>query len=153
MEIHKLKTVYDKILSDIETSPESSYNNFEPVWKNLSIEEKSVLRQFIIRYFNATLGANNISLDKQFHLAHIATYVELDYNGNTAIPSLRLTENIKDVQIAKLFYDLKKAGYIDNTSEEIASSISNLFSLNFDTIFSYLSNPLRFEKALPLFKE
>jgi hypothetical protein len=37
MDINNLRTIYDKILSDIETTPESAYDNFEPLWKNLPI--------------------------------------------------------------------------------------------------------------------
>jgi hypothetical protein len=84
------------------------------------------------------------------YMTEIEVTIGLEYDGNKSITHLNLTDNVKDVQIAKIFYDLKKSRKIDNSLFEIAKAVSQLFNLNFDTILSYLNNPSRFEKPQPL---
>jgi hypothetical protein len=151
MDAKKLISIYDKMVADLNSNPGNVYDNFKAEWSKLNTVEQEVLKPFVGKYHTNVVSGNTISIEKQMYLTEIIVMMNLEYEGQRQHIKLNLSSSIKDVQIAKLFYDLKDKGYIENNYEDIATAVSNIFDVKFETMFSYLNNPARFDKAIPLF--
>jgi hypothetical protein len=150
MDINKLKTIYEQLVSKIESKPETAFPFLNSEWANLTYAEKEVLRLFIDRYHDIVFKENKLNLENQFYLTEIFVIFEMEIEGEFSTGKLLLSPNIKDIQIAKLFYELKNRSHILNTSEELAGVIAKVFDRKFKTILSYLNNPEKMTKAVPL---
>lgn len=150
MDINKLVAFYYQIVEKITSAPETAYDEFIKVWTLLTYEEKEVLKPFFYKFYLSIFDSDEMPIENKMFMTEIEVTIGLENEGNKSITHLNLTESVKDVQIAKIFYDLKKSGKIDNSLFEIAKAISQLFNLNFDTMLSYLNNPSRFDKSQPL---
>lgn len=150
MDIIKLKNIFEQIVSKIEKAPETTFEYFKKECSNLTYDEKEVLRLFIQRHHEEMFQESDLPLLNQFYFTEIYVHFDIEQEGFLPISKLRLSSTVDKVQIAKLFFDLKNNGHIQNTSEEIARAVANLFDLKFKTIFSYLNTPDKMEKAKPL---
>jgi hypothetical protein len=148
MDILKLKTIFEQLVSKIETQPETAFTFLNNEWLNLAYAEKEVLRLFIDRYHDIVFKENKLNLENQLFLTEI--FVVLESEGEFSTGKLFLNANVKDIQIAKLFYELKTNGCLLNTNEEIAGVIAKVFDKKFKTMLSYLNNPEKMTKANPL---
>jgi hypothetical protein len=155
MDVPKLKTILDQIIAKIETQPESAYDYFYEEWSKLYYDEKEVLKPFLAQYYLKLYNDMEIGVEKKMYMAEIEVSIGTEYSSNRFVNRLILTDNTthtKDVQIAKLFYELKTYGHITNTLEELAAFIANSFNLDYDTIYKYLTHPSdSLKKAKPLF--
>jgi hypothetical protein len=151
MEIKKLKFLFDYLVKNINASPEDTYNFFKAEWPKLSYDEREILRAIIGSYVSADLLHDETYPEFQFYWLAILQEAKTEYQGDNYQGKFILSDTIKDIQIAKLFYDLKSHGYIENTIEELATLVSNLFGLKYSTIYSYLNDPKKLIKTKPLF--
>jgi|SRR5450432_1873412 hypothetical protein len=110
MDIHKLKMIYEQLISKIESKPETASAFLNSEWANLSYAEKEVLRLFIDRYHEIVFKENKLNLENQFFLTEIFVILDIESEGEFSTGKLLLNANVKDIQIAKLFYELKTPG-------------------------------------------
>jgi hypothetical protein len=155
MEIKDLLTIYETIISKIESNPESAFEYFTSEWSKLMYEEKEIIKPFLAQYaFRIMREDSNVPVLNSMHMMQIEVDIATEYDSNRSVNKLTLTDNTthtKDVQIAKLFYDLKVRGHFTNTLEELAAFITNGFNLDYDTIYKYLTHPNdAIKKANPL---
>ncbi len=129
-----------KLKEDINNDYQLGYQAFIERWEGYEDDLKKLLKPQIYRYCHEDPSGEDVSI-KTFVLQAILNFLLEEYPDDLPKSKLKLTTNINDVDIAKLFYTLKQKGYIANTNEEIASNIANMFNLNENTIFSYLSDP------------
>ena len=136
-----------EIKSQIEIDSEKGYKHFIKVWEKLDGDSKRLLKYPILKICYEAITANpNIT---EIKVCYQAVLLYLDDENPVENRNLKfnLTSSINDVDVAKLFYTLKNRGYISNTLEELSEIISNVFGLNDNTIFSYLSDPQKMAKA------
>ena len=150
MNVANLKKVFESICAKIEKEPAGAFAHFKNEWSKLGLREKEVLVTFLNREYKKMYEENKSDLINQMHFTEIMVEIKFEYEGLNPMPKLRLDDDVKDVEIAKLFYLLRKYKRIYGSNEELAKIIAQLFDRNFETIFSNLSNPKRIEKAKSL---
>jgi hypothetical protein len=151
MNIKETKAVFDKIISDIHSDGEKGYESFTHQWSKLTYEQRQLLNFFLTRYVNYIFEREEfVAEEHQFYWIAILQEANSEFIGDNVGIKLALSDQVSDKQIAKLFYDLKTFGHIQDTLETIAKAIANLFNLNFNTVYKYLRNPGEFEKTRSL---
>jgi hypothetical protein len=81
MDIHKLKMIYEQLISKIESKPETASAFLNSEWANLSYAEKEVLRLFIDRYHEIVFKENKLNLENQFFLTEIFVILDIESEG------------------------------------------------------------------------
>lgn len=139
-----------KLQNDIFQDCQLAYSSFIERWNTYDEDLKKLLKPQVYRYCQDEASKESISI-KTFALQAIILFLLDEFPDDLPKSKLKLTTNINDVDIAKLFYTLKQRGYISSTNEEIAFNVAYMFDLNENTILSYLSDPnnkMRKAKAL-----
>lgn len=150
MNIKETKAAFDKIISDIHSDGEKGYESFRDQWGKLTYEQRQLLNFFLTRYVNYIFEREEFIEEHQFYWIAVLQEANSEFVGDTIGIKLALSDEVSDKQIVKLFYELKTSGYIQDTLERTAKAVSNLFNLNFNTVYKYLRNPSEFEKTRSL---
>jgi hypothetical protein len=151
MEVKKIKELFDYLVTNIHKDSEKTFSHFKAEWPKLTYDEREVLKGVIGSYITIDIIHDSNYPEYQFYWLAIFQEARTEYEGDHYKGKFILSETIRDTQIAKLFYDLKSHGYIQNTIEEMATLIANIFGLKHSTIYSYLNDPKKLSKAKPLF--
>jgi hypothetical protein len=141
MDIKKIYTIYETIVNKTESEPESLFAWFSTELKNFEYQEREVLYPFVKRYHARLINENFEPAINIMYLTEILHELDGEHVGNEGLFQELNLKGVTDIEIAKLFYELKVRGYIINTLPEISIAVSMLFGLKNTTILSYLSNP------------
>lgn len=164
MTFNEMESYMLDIKGKILSNPQEGYLYFTEKWENLSNEDKPVLIDYVIEMCLERIaikdGFNQSMINKTFsnYEVRLCCTAILKYLNEEAPPrknlQFQLTGGIKDVDVAKLFYELKANGYLENNNEELAEIIASVFfDVKEKTILSYIKNPgTKFNNAKNLFK-
>jgi hypothetical protein len=152
MKIHKLHSTFENIINTIDEDPQKGFDTYQLTITDYDYQDRSVLFHLFEKYLAFKSEHQSTPTTQILSLLKILVDLDMQLSGDSPIGSLTLGLGIKDVQIAKLFYDLKNSGVILSTYEEIANVISKIFGLKNKTLMSYLTNKKKMQKAKPLFK-
>jgi len=161
----EIKGFIEDVRNDIFNGPEKGYSLFIKKWSQIDEDSKSVIRQFVIEFCLERIGITEefhpgfpsrgfTNLEVRIACTKMYKYLENELLGKANSPKLELGKGISVKDITTVFKLLKDAGYIKNTSSEIANMILNSFKVKSNsTIKTYLENPKELFHASSKFKK
>lgn len=152
MNIPELKLAFDAMVDKMNSNPANGSESIKSQWKDLKPEERQTLKPFFIKQLWIELATTIEATERQFYWVELCNSLSDELTDEGPIQPLYLADKIKDIQIAKIFYELRRNGVLENTNEEIAKALAQLFGLNPKTILSYLNEPRRLAKAQSLLR-
>lgn len=152
MNIPELKRKFDAMVKKMKVNPDKGSSSIKNEWKTLMPDERKILRPFFTKQLWFELAKTIEATEAQFYWVELCNELSDESTEEGPIQPLYLSDNIKDIQVAKHFYDLRKNKVLENTNEELAKALSQIFGLNLKTMLSYINEPRRLSKAQPLLK-
>ena len=126
------------------------FNYFIEKWMNLDKEEIESLKTPLLTMCLKEMEIINQLSDSYFEFQKVSNYLIENGEYKPDIKKFNLTNGTSDKAIVKLFMKLDDLGFINNTNEEIANLVSQVFDIKYTTALSYLKNPNQMEKTKDL---
>ncbi len=123
------------------------FEYFLEKWNELSKENRDSLKLALKIMCMQEMNNVDTITSSFFEFEKVSKYID---ESETYFPDTEkfLTQNgANDKAIVKLFMELRSRGFIDNTNEEIAKLISNVFNIKYSTAYKYLKNPSEMGKT------
>ncbi len=126
--INELLKIQSDIVYHVANDVESGYAYLQSEWAKLDEDDKELILPKILEGCSRVINnPGEINHKKEIFCRAAIKFLSDDSQGKTLYDKLSLAPNVKDIQVAKLFYELKTRGVIENTNEEIASVLQNVF--------------------------
>lgn len=155
MSLQEEENFKNEVINSIISNPENALINFKKNWNNLVFESKRNLAPFIMKFCTERVNSENFNPQRPENyeitkLCANAIYniINDDFSGKPDFGHLKLGKNIKPVDIAAVFKILYDIEYIDNSLNEIAEIIKQVFNLKDNTtVESYLEENTKLNTA------
>jgi hypothetical protein len=141
----KSKLVQHIIYHVKDTSKGFEY--FLEKWGELDNEDIESLKTPLLTMCLKEMEIVNQLSDSYFEFQKVSNYLIENGEYIPEIKKFNLTNGTSDKAIVKLFMKLDDLGIINNTNEEIANLVSQVFDIKYKTALSYLNNPNQMDKT------
>jgi hypothetical protein len=153
MDINKLDSFLNEVVTSLPENPETAYDFFKTKYPTFNQDEREIVLG-IISAFAVSLINKQVPLKIQLYAMAIAKLGEKPViEGEFAddiFPPIQFGEGVNGNQLTNLFYLLKQNGIIRGSFEQIAEAISIIFPIDFNTAYKDLTEEKRRTKIKPL---
>lgn len=141
----------NKLRIDINEG-EDKLEFFIKKWKEFNDIDKESLSMPLLEMCIKEMRSDDYKSKAYFEFQNIVLYLRENQEYKSDIKKFNLSNAVKANEIVKIFLELKRRKYIDNTNEDTATLICTIFDIKYETAYSYLKNPEKLDKTRDILK-